>query len=69
MEKLVGLVRLPGYDLVAEGVETDAVLEHMTALGFSYAQGFAVGAPADLRPRAQRDRQPLSGGRSGEGVP
>jgi EAL domain-containing protein (putative c-di-GMP-specific phosphodiesterase class I) len=43
----VDLGRELGLDVVAEGVESERVLEDLRALGCQYAQGFAVGAPMD----------------------
>jgi EAL domain-containing protein (putative c-di-GMP-specific phosphodiesterase class I) len=34
-----------GYDLVAEGVETEAILEKIAQLGFTRGQGFLLGRP------------------------
>jgi diguanylate cyclase (GGDEF)-like protein len=42
---IVDLARRLGLDVVAEGVETDTVLEELRALGCRFAQGFAVGRP------------------------
>jgi len=36
-----------GLDVVAEGVESERVLNNLRALGCHYAQGFAVGRPMD----------------------
>jgi diguanylate cyclase (GGDEF)-like protein len=43
----VDLGRRLGLDVVAEGVETESVLESLRALGCHFAQGFAVGRPMD----------------------
>jgi diguanylate cyclase len=43
----VDLGRRLGLDVVAEGVESEAVLENLRALGCHFAQGFAVGRPMD----------------------
>jgi diguanylate cyclase (GGDEF)-like protein len=43
----VDLGRRLGLDVVAEGVETESVLESLRALGCQYAQGYAVGRPMD----------------------
>ena len=42
---LVAVVRGPGYKLVAEGVETEAMVQRVTELGFDYAQGYIFGEP------------------------
>jgi EAL domain-containing protein (putative c-di-GMP-specific phosphodiesterase class I) len=49
----IDLARALGLRVTAEGVETGATLERLTALGCDYAQGYFVGRPAaaeDLRP-------------------
>jgi EAL domain-containing protein (putative c-di-GMP-specific phosphodiesterase class I)/GGDEF domain-containing protein len=49
----IELARALGLRVTAEGVETGATLERLTALGCDYAQGYFVGRPAaaeDLRP-------------------
>jgi len=33
---------------VAEGIESETLLQKVTALGFSHAQGFHIGRPAAL---------------------
>ena len=48
VEDLVRLIKDAGYKLVAEGIESEAMLQRVTALGFSHAQGFHVGRPAAL---------------------
>jgi EAL domain-containing protein (putative c-di-GMP-specific phosphodiesterase class I)/GGDEF domain-containing protein len=48
----IDLARALGLRVTAEGVETGATLERLTALGCDYAQGYFVGRPAaadDLR--------------------
>jgi diguanylate cyclase (GGDEF)-like protein len=42
---ILDLARRLGLDVVAEGVETAAVLEDLRALGCRFAQGYAVGRP------------------------
>ena len=42
------VARLMGKRTVAEGVESDDVLESLRALGVDFAQGFGIGAPALL---------------------
>jgi diguanylate cyclase (GGDEF)-like protein len=42
----IDLARALGLRVTAEGVETGATLERLTALGCDYAQGFFVGRPA-----------------------
>ncbi len=48
LAKLVGLLREPGYKLVAEGVESDAIAAAAQSLGFDYGQGFLLGVPQEL---------------------
>ncbi len=50
----VDLARRLGLEVVAEGVETETVLEDLRALGCHFAQGFAVGAPMDADALAAR---------------
>ena len=50
----VDLGRRLGLDVVAEGVESERVLENLRALGCHYAQGFAVGRPMDADAVAAR---------------
>jgi diguanylate cyclase (GGDEF)-like protein len=42
---IIDLARRLGLDVVAEGVETQGVLEELRALGCQFAQGYAVGPP------------------------
>src|SRR5512139_1054585 len=48
VEDLARLIKDAGYELVAEGVESEALLQRVTALGFSHAQGFHVGCATAL---------------------
>lgn len=48
VEDLVRLIKDAGYALVAEGVESEALLQRVTALGFSHAQGFHIGRAEPL---------------------
>ena len=45
IESLAAMVIKAGYDLVAEGVETEAILEKIAQLGFTRGQGFLFGRP------------------------
>lgn len=45
VENLAAMVIKAGYDLVAEGVETEAILEKIAQLGFTRGQGFLFGRP------------------------
>ncbi len=48
MKQLVSLIRRPGYELIAEGIETEEMLSYVTELDFSYAQGNLLGRPEPL---------------------
>jgi EAL domain-containing protein (putative c-di-GMP-specific phosphodiesterase class I) len=48
VKALVGLAHNLGLEVIAEGVETAAQLNHLKLLGCEFAQGFHVSAP--LRP-------------------
>ena len=48
VENLAKLIRDAGFKLVAEGIETQATLELVTALGFTHGQGYYLGRPAKL---------------------
>lgn len=52
VEDLVRLIKDAGYKLVAEGIESEALLQKVSALGFSHAQGFHIGRPVALTPVA-----------------
>jgi diguanylate cyclase (GGDEF)-like protein len=45
IENLATMVLKAGYDLVAEGVETEEILHKIKQLGFTRAQGFLLGRP------------------------
>jgi diguanylate cyclase (GGDEF)-like protein len=45
VENLATMVVKAGYDLVAEGVETEEILERIVKLGFKRGQGFLFGRP------------------------
>ena len=45
IENLASMVVKAGYDLVAEGVETQEILERIVKLGFKRGQGFLFGRP------------------------
>ncbi|HEY9099137.1 MAG TPA: EAL domain-containing protein [Thiobacillus sp.] len=49
VEDLARLIKDANYQLVAEGIESEALLKRVTALGFSHAQGFYIGRPAALK--------------------
>jgi len=48
VEDLARMIKDAGYALVAEGIESEALLQRVTELGFSHAQGFHIGRPAPL---------------------
>jgi diguanylate cyclase (GGDEF)-like protein len=50
LQKLVGLLKEPGYKLVAEGVESDAIAATAQQLGFDFGQGYLLGRPQELEP-------------------
>ena len=55
VEDLARLIQDAGYQIVAEGIETESLLQRVKALGFSHAQGFHIGRPAALaEPLPQR---------------
>lgn len=43
IENLAAMVIKSGYDLVAEGVETEEILEKIAQIGFAHGQGFLFG--------------------------
>jgi EAL domain-containing protein (putative c-di-GMP-specific phosphodiesterase class I) len=45
IENLASMVLKAGYDLVAEGVETEEVMVRIKELGFTRGQGFLFGRP------------------------
>lgn len=48
VEDLARMIKDAGYKLVAEGIESEALLKRVTELGFSHAQGYHIGRPAPL---------------------
>ena len=46
---IVGLAHTLGLDVVAEGTETAAQVDHLAALGCGYAQGYFFGRPIGAR--------------------
>lgn len=48
VEDLARMIKDAGYKLIAEGIESEALLQRVTALGFSHAQGFHIGRPEPL---------------------
>jgi EAL domain-containing protein (putative c-di-GMP-specific phosphodiesterase class I) len=43
IENLAAMVIKAGYEIVAEGVETEEILEKVAQIGFSRGQGFLFG--------------------------
>lgn len=48
VENLAHLISNAGYNLVAEGIETQETFDKVKALGFSHAQGYFLGRPKKL---------------------
>ena len=40
------MVRNAGYKIIAEGIETETLLNRIRAIGFDYAQGYYFGKPS-----------------------
>ena len=49
VKKMAGMLIGLGYDLVAEGIETEELLQKVNAAGFNLSQGFLFGHPARNR--------------------
>jgi EAL domain-containing protein (putative c-di-GMP-specific phosphodiesterase class I) len=45
IEGLAGLILNAGFPLVAEGIESESMLQRVRKLGFNYAQGYLIGHP------------------------
>jgi len=45
VEGLADVILNAGYPMVAEGIETEQMLERVRSLGFTYAQGYLIGHP------------------------
>jgi EAL domain-containing protein (putative c-di-GMP-specific phosphodiesterase class I) len=45
VEGLALMIRKAGYDIVAEGIETEQTLNAANRLGFTHGQGFLLGCP------------------------
>ena len=56
VRRLVALCQELGVDTVAEGVETQAQLTALRALGCTHAQGYLIGPPEPLRLTAEQRR-------------
>jgi EAL domain-containing protein (putative c-di-GMP-specific phosphodiesterase class I) len=46
VEGLAGVIMKAGFPLVAEGIETQEMLDRVRTLGFDYVQGYFIGRPA-----------------------
>lgn len=53
VSKLAQLIRDSGYDLVAEGIENQDLLNRVTELGFTHAQGYFIERPQPVEKLAQ----------------
>lgn len=51
VENLAKMIGAAGFKLVAEGIETQEMLDNVTALGFTHAQGYFMGRPERLNHR------------------
>jgi len=49
VENLAKMIGAAGFKLVAEGIETQEMLDSVTALGFTHAQGYFMGRPESLQ--------------------
>jgi EAL domain-containing protein (putative c-di-GMP-specific phosphodiesterase class I) len=49
VEGLAGVIMKAGFPLVAEGIETQEMLDRVRSLGFDYVQGYLIGRPEPLR--------------------
>jgi diguanylate cyclase (GGDEF)-like protein len=49
VEGLAGVIMKAGFPLVAEGIETQEMLDRVRTLGFDYVQGYFIGRPAPLQ--------------------
>jgi diguanylate cyclase (GGDEF)-like protein len=50
VKDMVRMIQDAGYQLVAEGVETELIMEKVSEAGFTHAQGYWYGRPAVLSP-------------------
>lgn len=48
VENLAHLIKNAGYQMVAEGIETEEMLQKVAAIGFTHGQGFYLGKPQRL---------------------
>ncbi|HEU0188127.1 MAG TPA: EAL domain-containing protein [Gallionellaceae bacterium] len=55
VENLAQLIHNAGYQMVAEGIESEEMLQKATAVGFTYAQGYYLGTPHPLNPDFSSD--------------
>lgn len=45
VESTIAMAHQVGLEVVAEGVETEAILERLQSLGCEYAQGYGISRP------------------------
>ncbi|MFO7543735.1 MAG: EAL domain-containing protein [Thiobacillus sp.] len=65
----VRMMRDAGYSLVAEGVETEAILQNVEGLGFAHVQGHLLGRPMPLEELASDDASVLPRAPDGQNDP
>jgi diguanylate cyclase (GGDEF)-like protein len=63
IDALIGYAQRTGAQIVAEGIETQAELEVLRALGVTYGQGYLLAAPAAPWPEVRLERAAPAGGR------
>jgi diguanylate cyclase (GGDEF)-like protein len=67
IQLIVGLAKTLGLDVVAEGTETEVQVEHVTALGCGYAQGYFFAAPLDAADASRQIGEPFNRPSIGKG--
>jgi diguanylate cyclase (GGDEF)-like protein len=65
VQTIVDIGRNMALDVIAEGVETDAQLQHLRALGCLLVQGYLLGRPVSLAALVQRHGEGPPGGATG----
>jgi diguanylate cyclase (GGDEF)-like protein len=63
IDALIGYAQRTGAQIVAEGIETQAELEVLRALGVTYGQGYLLAAPAPPWPEVHVETARPAGGR------
>jgi len=70
LERLMILSYVQGAEVIAEGIEDDADLEHVTAQGIEFGQGFLLGRPEPMAlaqtARSRATRRGAGGGRGAD---